>query len=137
MSYLSRFTPHVPFRHGEKGTSTDEDRPNSTEKSNYVGTYDNSPVPRLTLHSFIMGVFVSMGGFIFGYDTGQISGFLGMADFQQRFGQRDSDGDGYHFSNVRSGLIVALVSTHHIICVAVQRSKLIFSSYPLVLSWEP
>jgi SP family sugar:H+ symporter-like MFS transporter len=33
-------------------------------------------VPRLTIRSFIMGVFVSMGGFIFGYDTGQISGFL-------------------------------------------------------------
>lgn len=38
--------------------------------------YDDAPVPRLTIHSFIMGVFVSMGGFIFGYDTGQISGFL-------------------------------------------------------------
>jgi hypothetical protein len=33
-----------------------------------------------------------------------------MADFLQRFGQKDADGDGYHFSNVRSGLIVGLVS---------------------------
>jgi hypothetical protein len=33
-----------------------------------------------------------------------------MADFLQRFGQRDADGDEYHFSNVRSGLIVGLVS---------------------------
>jgi hypothetical protein len=32
-----------------------------------------------------------------------------MAEFQSRFGQKDSDGPGYHFSNVRSGLIVALV----------------------------
>jgi len=32
-----------------------------------------------------------------------------MTDFLQRFGQKDSDGDGYHFSNVRSGLIVGLV----------------------------
>jgi SP family sugar:H+ symporter-like MFS transporter len=39
-------------------------------------SYHDSPVPRVTIHSFIMGVFVSMGGFIFGYDTGQISGFL-------------------------------------------------------------
>jgi hypothetical protein len=66
-----------------------------------------------------MGVFVSMGGFIFGYDTGQISGFLGMRDFQERFGQRNSNGDGgFHFSNVRSGLIVALVCApneeHHV-----------------------
>ncbi|KAH8800081.1 sugar transporter family protein [Hyaloscypha sp. PMI_1271] len=57
-----------------------------------------------------MGVFVSMGGFIFGYDTGQISGFLSMVGFQSRFGQKDFDGPGYHFSNVRSGLIVALLS---------------------------
>ncbi len=32
-----------------------------------------------------------------------------MAEFQSRFGQKDADGPGYHFSNVRSGLIVALV----------------------------
>jgi SP family sugar:H+ symporter-like MFS transporter len=58
-----------------------------------------------------MGVFVSMGGFIFGYDTGQISGFLGMPEFQSRFGQKNGNGDGgFHFSNVRSGLIVALLS---------------------------
>jgi len=56
-----------------------------------------------------MGVLVSMGGFIFGYDTGQISGFLGMEDFLNRFGQHHADGTPY-FSNVRSGLIVALLS---------------------------
>lgn len=45
----------------------------------------------------------------FGYDTGQISGFLEMPDFLQRFGQVNAAGD-YYFSNVRSGLIVALLS---------------------------
>lgn len=44
----------------------------------------------------------------FGYDTGQISGFLAMPDFLARFGQRHSDNT-YYFSNVRSGLIVGLV----------------------------
>lgn len=58
------------------------------DQQKYNGPYDNSKVPLLTIHSFIMGVFVSMGGFIFGYDTGQISGFLGMPEFQQRFGQK-------------------------------------------------
>lgn len=38
-----------------------------------------------------------------------ISGFLGMADFLNRFGQHRQDGTPY-FSNVRSGLIVALLS---------------------------
>lgn len=51
-----------------------------------------------------------MGGFIFGYDTGQISGFLEMKVFQQMFGQQQADGS-YSFSDVRSGLIVALVRT--------------------------
>ena len=91
-----------------KASSSETDQ---SEKKKYVGSYDNSPVPILTLHSFIMGVFVSMGGFVFGYDTGQISGFLGMQEFQERFGQKNASGDGgYHFSNVRSGLIVALLS---------------------------
>jgi MFS family permease len=45
----------------------------------------------------------------FGYDTGQISGFLAMPDFLRRFGQRHDDGT-FYFSNVRSGLIVALLS---------------------------
>lgn len=43
------------------------------------------------------------------YDTGQISGFLSMVDFLRRFGQRHDDGTPY-FSNVRSGLIVGLLS---------------------------
>jgi SP family sugar:H+ symporter-like MFS transporter len=51
-----------------------------------------------------------MGGFTFGYDTGQISGFLEMDNFLRRYGELGSDGS-YHFSNVRSGLIVALVSS--------------------------
>lgn len=38
---------------------------------------DYSPLPRVTWRSFSMGVLISMGGLIFGYDTGQISGFLG------------------------------------------------------------
>lgn len=45
----------------------------------------------------------------FGYDTGQISGFLEMPDFLDRFGQTHSDGTKF-FGNVRAGLIVALLS---------------------------
>ncbi|KAJ5382400.1 Major facilitator superfamily domain general substrate transporter [Penicillium concentricum] len=69
----------------------------------------DTPVPLLTWRSFIMCILVSMGGFLFGYDTGQISGFLEMKDFLHRYGEPQSDGT-YHFSNVRSGLIVALLS---------------------------
>ncbi|KAJ5676913.1 MFS monosaccharide transporter [Penicillium maclennaniae] len=81
--------------------------PTDREKGD-AATVD-TPIPLFTLRSFIMGIFVSMGGFLFGYDTGQISGFLEMQNFLMRFGERNSDGT-YYFSNVRSGLIVALLS---------------------------
>jgi SP family sugar:H+ symporter-like MFS transporter len=69
----------------------------------------DTPIKVVTWRSFVMGLFVSMGGFTFGYDTGQISGFLEMDDFLRRFGELRSDGS-YHFSNVRAGLIVGLLS---------------------------
>jgi MFS family permease len=46
---------------------------------------------------------------VFGYDTGQISGFLAMPDFLERFGQQNVEGT-FYFSNVRAGLIVGLLS---------------------------
>ncbi|KAI1078465.1 general substrate transporter [Whalleya microplaca] len=91
----------------------DDVDPSKSEKKNNVGhdteSLDYSPLPRVTMASFTMGALVSMGGLIFGYDTGQISGFLEMPDFQRRFGQIKADGS-YGFSNVRSGLIVGLLS---------------------------
>ncbi|CRG82934.1 High-affinity fructose transporter ght6 [Talaromyces islandicus] len=68
----------------------------------------DSPIPLLTWRSVIMGILVSMGGFVFGYDTGQISGFLETKDFLERFGEWN--GSAYAFTNVRSGLIVGLLS---------------------------
>ncbi|KAH3951644.1 hypothetical protein HBI56_079550 [Parastagonospora nodorum] len=88
-----------------------EDKP-AAHNSRYVGEhagYDTTPLPRLTWKGFWMGILVSMGGGVFGFDTGQISGFLEMKDFLRRFGQQRSNGT-YYFSNVRSGLIVALLS---------------------------
>jgi SP family sugar:H+ symporter-like MFS transporter len=35
------------------------------------GVVDDSPVKYLTWRSFILGLVVSMGGFIFGYSTGE------------------------------------------------------------------
>ncbi|KIW67094.1 hypothetical protein PV04_06367 [Phialophora macrospora] len=68
---------------------------------------DESKVPFLTIRTFFMAVLVSFGGLCFGYDTGQISGFLEMQDFLQNFAdQRNPLG----FGNVRSGLIVGMLS---------------------------
>ncbi|KAF8585286.1 general substrate transporter [Ramaria rubella] len=59
-----------------------------------------------------LALLASMGGFIFGYDTGQISDILLMNDFIARFGQchTSSAGTTCQFSIVREGLIVALLS---------------------------
>ena len=80
----------------------------SHDRESHANGLVNTPVRRVTWRSAVMGLFVSMGGFVFGYDTGQISGILEMKDFLQRFGELQSDGT-YSFSNVRSGLIVGMV----------------------------
>ncbi|KAL1999756.1 hypothetical protein VTN02DRAFT_4073 [Thermoascus thermophilus] len=79
------------------------------DREKHAGPYEDTPIPMLTWRTLLMGAFVSIGGIVFGYDTGQISGFLEMTNYKERYGQRHSDGT-YYFSNVRSGLIVALLS---------------------------
>ncbi|KAJ5937768.1 Major facilitator superfamily domain general substrate transporter [Penicillium verhagenii] len=81
----------------------------TVEREKNAGDLVDTPIPLFTIRSFIMGIFVSMGGFLFGYDTGQISGFLEMPNFLMRYGEPTGNGS-YHFTNVRSGLIVALLS---------------------------
>ncbi|ODV76449.1 sugar porter family MFS transporter [Cyberlindnera jadinii NRRL Y-1542] len=55
----------------------------------------------------LLCLMVAFGGFVFGWDTGTISGFVNMPDFIKRFGQVKSNGDHY-LSNVRTGLIVSI-----------------------------
>jgi len=107
----------APFfnKQGEGDTS-----PPSTDMSGEVdhekrrsSSFDESRVPWVTWRSLTLGAFVSIGGVIFGYDTGQISGFLEMNNYKQRYGQQKSDGT-FYFSNVRSGLIVSLVRSLHL-----------------------
>lgn len=67
---------------------------------------------RFSPRILLMAVIVSMGGFIFGYDTGQISGFLEMPNFLSRFADTTDPQTGDPaFSNGRSGTIVGLVRT--------------------------
>ncbi|KAK0612694.1 Low-affinity glucose transporter HXT3 [Lasiodiplodia hormozganensis] len=52
-----------------------------------------------------MGAVASMGGFMFGYESGHISGIMAMSDFKHRFGDQ-ADGT---FGPARSDTIVALL----------------------------
>lgn len=55
----------------------------------------------------IFCLLVAFGGFVFGFDTGTISGFVNMTDFKARFGQLNGSGE-YYLSNVRVGLIISI-----------------------------
>lgn len=93
-------TPAVPVQ--PQGSSME-----SVSQKPRVGV--DTPIPRITWRSFVLGTFVSMGGILFGYDTGQISGFQEMSNYLQRYGELNGKGE-YVFSNVRAGLIVGLLS---------------------------
>ncbi|KAI5954162.1 hypothetical protein CANMA_005001 [Candida margitis] len=55
----------------------------------------------------ILCFMVAFGGFVFGYDTGTISGFVNMTDFIDRFGEFNDEGEKY-LSNIRTGLIISI-----------------------------
>ncbi|CAI4362057.1 BCN_G0012290.mRNA.1.CDS.1 [Saccharomyces cerevisiae] len=55
----------------------------------------------------IMCIMIAFGGFVFGWDTGTISGFVNQTDFIRRFGMQHKDGS-YYLSKVRTGLIVSI-----------------------------
>ncbi|KUM58538.1 hypothetical protein ACN42_g8612 [Penicillium freii] len=108
----------IPFLNKLSGGGTGTKSPQLTDLSGESAiidrekrgsNLDESRVPWVTWRSVLLGAFVSIGGVIFGYDTGQISGFLEMRNFKERFAQLKPDGT-YKFNNVRSGLIVSLLS---------------------------
>ncbi|KAL5534954.1 hypothetical protein ACEPAF_3045 [Sanghuangporus sanghuang] len=72
------------------------------------GAVFNMQGATMNIFSIVLALLASMGGFIFGYDTGQISDILLMDDFKQRFAECDRGS--CTFSDARSGIIVALLS---------------------------
>ncbi|CCD24117.1 sugar porter family MFS transporter NDAI_0C04570 [Naumovozyma dairenensis CBS 421] len=89
---------NIPEGMGKEGSEdleivTELSNPN-TGKSAYIGVS-------------ISCAMVAFGGFVFGWDTGTISGFVAQTDFLRRFGQKHHDGTHY-LSKVRMGLIVSI-----------------------------
>ncbi|KAG0652223.1 High-affinity fructose transporter ght6 [Hyphodiscus hymeniophilus] len=110
----SRNAEHSPASTAVPSQNASVDLRNENGTAEKGGIRDLSKVPGVTIRTVFMALLVAMGGFIFGYDTGQISGFLEMDVFLQRFGIRTeknaTNPSGFYFTNVRSGLIVALLS---------------------------
>lgn len=84
--------------------------PNGHEKdaaaNDYAGNYP--PVKVLNFQVITMGLLVSLGGFIFGWEGGSISGYTQMANFREHFGDTQKNGV-LSLGNVRQGLMVAML----------------------------
>lgn len=64
---------------------------------------------KITAVAIFLGAVASIGGFMFGYVSGQISGFFDMEDYGNRFGIHNPDTGLYDFSAARQGAIVGLL----------------------------
>jgi SP family sugar:H+ symporter-like MFS transporter len=108
MTLMSRFykkkaVEEEVHEKGTPNTGTPVDTP-ARGNSDVVQAADLEPKGRVPAVAIILGAVASIGGFMFGYESGQISGFLEMNDFKNRFG------DNGEFSAVRSGAIVGLLA---------------------------
>lgn len=56
----------------------------------------------------ILCILVAFGGYVFGWDTGTISGFVQMPSFKESFGEFNAVSKSYEFSNTRVGLIISI-----------------------------
>lgn len=64
--------------------------------------------PKAPFIAWFLGLVASIGGFMFGYASGEISGFWKMSDYCARFGVTEADGT-CGFPAVRQGTITALL----------------------------
>ncbi|GJC88462.1 hexose transporter-like protein [Colletotrichum tofieldiae] len=90
---------------GGKGVEhKDRTEPEAPADSNSV---DIVAEQKVTFAACFLGLVASIGGFMFGYVSGQISGFFLMEDFMERFGEPQNGT--YIFSAARQGTIVGLL----------------------------
>lgn len=88
----------------EKSTPANSTPDGTPPRGNSHTALDVEPQGRIPAIAVVLGAVASIGGFMFGYESGQISGFLAMPDFIERFG------DNGEFSAVRQGTIVGLLA---------------------------
>jgi SP family sugar:H+ symporter-like MFS transporter len=108
-----REQPQSSNEHFESGvmTPTSYETQEKVEESSVDHNAVHTEIPAKPASAYItvclLCLMVAFGGFVFGWDTGTISGFVNMSDFNERFGQLNSEGE-YYLSDVRTGLIVAI-----------------------------
>ncbi|CAL9733662.1 high-affinity hexose transporter Hxt6p [Monosporozyma servazzii] len=110
-------TTHSTMSQGSYKEDNDDlnnNRNNDVEKLNdgYLPNGEEiTEIPKKPASAYItvsiLCLMIAFGGYLFGWDTGTIGGFINQTDFQRRFGQRRADGT-YYFSKVRTGLIVSI-----------------------------
>jgi SP family sugar:H+ symporter-like MFS transporter len=82
-------------------------------EAQHANQLEKAPSPpgtgqKVTFIAVFLGLVASIGGFMFGYVSGQISGFFSMEDYARRFGQLLPDGT-TEFSAARQGTITGLL----------------------------
>ncbi|KAF9630113.1 putative hexose transporter protein [Lasiodiplodia theobromae] len=108
----------------QKPTSTENSPPEnlSHTKSAHNGSDTGGPVDahlpsrKAPAIAWIMGAVASMGGFMFGYESGHISGIMAMSDFKKRFADQ-ADGT---FGPARSVFFISLSAFFYIIGVIIE-----------------
>lgn len=93
-----------PFSSNSSRNSNNHEKNNSTDSNK--GSDNEKPSLFFAMALSLMAAF---GGFIYGYDTGSISGIINLPPFLRNFGRMHDDGS-YYFPVYRSGLIVSIVS---------------------------
>lgn len=103
MRFFRKSEPVEEKGKGTPETNTPVDTP-ARGNSHVSLNAEIEPKGRVPAIAVVLGAIASIGGFMFGYESGQISGFLAMDDFIARFGENGE------FSAVRQGAIVGLLA---------------------------
>ncbi|KAI1495453.1 general substrate transporter [Biscogniauxia marginata] len=108
MPFLKRHADQVEKTPGGSNGESSNAVANGPVKQEALSTPPAATRQKVTFIACFLGLVASIGGFMFGYTSGQISGYFAMENYAQRFGQKNSDGS-YTFDAARQGTIVGLM----------------------------
>ncbi|CCE92473.1 sugar porter family MFS transporter TDEL_0E02300 [Torulaspora delbrueckii] len=108
---VGHLTPRASGSHSVLSTPSNKaERDDAKDLNSMAAPEPAIDIPKRPASSYvgvsILCLMIAFGGFVFGWDTGTISGFVNLSDFLKRFGQRNSANT--YLSKVRMGLIVSI-----------------------------